>query len=296
MSNPKKGLGRGLSALFSNSMNDIINLDEQPIDQKQITNLKISSVVPNQDQPRKSFDENLLNTLASSIKEHGILQPILVRPYKDGKYQIIAGERRWRAAQIAGLKEIPSIIKDIEDLETMEIALIENLQRSDLNPIEEALSYKFLIEKYNMSQEAIADKVGKSRPVIANTLRLLNLPKSVINLIIDNKISAGHARSLLSLNDDEKIEKKANEIIENKLSVRQIEQSIKNEKISSNSSIKSNTRKIHNEDFYNSLQKDISSNLKRNIKINYHNNKLEIEYFNKQDLIDISKKLKEILK
>ena len=296
MSNPKKGLGRGLSALFSYSINDIINLDEQPIDQKQITNLKISSVVPNQDQPRKRFDKNLLNTLASSIKDHGILQPIIVRPYKDGKYQIIAGERRWRAAQIAGLEEIPSIIRDIEDLETMEIALIENLQRSDLNPIEEALSYKFLIEKYNISQESIADKVGKSRPVIANSLRLLNLPKSVINLIIDNKISAGHARALLSLNDNEKIEKKANEIIENNLSVRQIEQSIKNEKSSSNSLIKSNIRKIHNEDFYNSLQKDMSFNLKRNIKINYHNNKLEIEYFNKQDLIDISKKLKEILK
>ena len=286
MSNPKKGLGRGLSALFSNSINDIINLDEQPIDQKQITNLKISSVVPNQDQPRKRFDKNLLNTLASSIKDHGILQPIIVRPYKDGKYQIIAGERRWRAAQIAGLEEIPSIIRDIEDLETMEIALIENLQRSDLNPIEEALSYKFLIEKYNISQESIADKVGKSRPVIANSLRLLNLPKSVINLIIDNKISAGHAIALLSLNDNEKIEKKANEI----------EQSNKKEKSSSNSLIKSNIRKIHNEDFYNNLQKDMSFNLKRNIKINYHNNKLEIEYFNKQDLIDISKKLKEILK
>ena len=210
MSNNKRGLGKGLGALFLNTMEDDI---EKTDDKNNIKIVKIFEVKPNKNQPRKLFDEKLLSDLAESIKKHGILQPILVRRDKMGEYQIIAGERRWRAAKQAGLKEVPVIVKDLEDLETMEIALIENLQRADLNAIEEALGYKYLIDKYNMSQDDVASKVGKSRPVISNTLRLLKLPDEVIELVRFNKISAGHARALVGLNDEGKIKSVAKDIL-----------------------------------------------------------------------------------
>ena len=301
MATSKKGLGRGLSALFSNNINNIDDVDINNImefeDKNKIKILKISEVTPNPDQPRKEFDQELINNLVVSIKEYGVLQPILVRSIKSGGYQIIAGERRWRACKEAGLKEIPAILKDLKDLETLEIALIENLQRSDLNPIEEALSYKFLIDKYHMSQDLIATKVGKSRPAISNIIRLLNLPESVIELIKNNKISVGHARALLSLEDDNKIIEYSKEIVAQNLSVRDIEKIIKLEKDESNldnKKSKEKLRKIIDNSFYKKLEKDISKDLRRRIKIN--NNKLEIEFFNKEDLSDIINNIKSILK
>lgn len=317
MANQKKGLGRGLDALFSNSSPDV-NLNNK----NSVTILKIFEVKPNKDQPRKDFDQKLLTDLANSIKDHGVLQPILVKPDKMGNYQIIAGERRWRASKMAGLDEIPAIIKELNNLEMMEIALIENIQRSNLNVIEEALGYKFLADKYNMSQDAIASRVGKSRPAITNALRLLNLPDSVINLIKENKISAGHARALLTLENKSEIEKQAEEIFEKGLSVREVENIIKFKKnntssTSSQNSNKSNIdnngisthvqpaeksvekiTKLNNEPFYNTLQQDLIADLNRNIKINYKNGnkKLEIEFYNQQDLINITDKIRKALK
>lgn len=300
MATPKKGLGRGLSALFSSSIDNIDNnniiedindiIGHNNLDNK-IKILKTSDVTPNPNQPRKEFDEKLIENLVISIKDHGVLQPILVRPIKTGGYQIIAGERRWRACKKAGLETIPAIIKDLKDLETLEIALIENLQRSDLNPIEEAMSYKFLIDKYNMSQDSIATKVGKSRPVVANMIRLLNLPEAVIELVRTDKISVGHARALLALEDSEKIKEISQEIISQGLSVRDVERLVKSKKDSTN--FKKN-RKIIDTSFYKKIEKDISKDLKRNIKIN--NNKLEIEFFSKEDLDNIINNIKSALK
>ncbi len=298
MSNNKRGLGKGLGALFLNTMEDDI---EKTDDKNNIKIVKIFEVKPNKNQPRKLFDEKLLSDLAESIKKHGILQPILVRRDKMGEYQIIAGERRWRAAKQAGLKEVPVIVRDLEDLETMEIALIENLQRADLNAIEEALGYKYLIDKYNMSQDDVASKVGKSRPVISNTLRLLKLPDEVIELVRFNKISAGHARALLALNDEETIKNLAKDIVENNLSVRDVEECVKAEKmqteeqVSNSKNIKSLAKVTKNEEkFYKSLQKSFIDDTKRNLKINYNRVKksVEIEFYNKEDLEKIIQKLK----
>ncbi len=304
MSNQKKGLGRGLDALFSNTLPDI-DLNNK----NSITILKIFEVKPNKEQPRKDFDQKLLTDLANSIKEHGVLQPILVRPDKMGNYQIIAGERRWRASKIAGLDEIPAIIKELDDIEMMEIALIENLQRSDLNIIEEALGYKFLADRYNMSQDAIASRVGKSRPAIANALRLLNLPTSVIELIKENKISAGHARALITLENNSEIEKKAQEIFEKGLSVREVENIIKLKKTNTTSSncnkqntspnpLNKNSANSDDEKFYQQLQQNLIKKLNRTIKIKTKNKtkKIEIEFHNQQDLIEIIDKIKKALK
>ncbi len=293
MSISKKGLGKGLGALFSGSISDsiteIINSGEQKLENSNVVfNLDISRVEPNDAQPRKMFDEDLLNELACSIKEHGVLQPILVKEIQDNQYQIIAGERRWRAAKIAGLKEIPAIIKNLQDVEIMEVALIENLQRADLNVIEEAICFKFLIDEYNMSQDALAFRIGKSRSSITNTLRLLNLPEPVIKLVKENKISASHARALLSLEDPEKIQNKADEIIAQSLSVRDVENWVKKEKSKKiqKISLKSNNRNS----FYVKLQDDLSCCLNRTVKIT--DSSIKIKYNNKQDLIELVNKLK----
>lgn len=165
--------------------------------------LKISEIEPNRSQPRKDFDENSLSDLAQSISQHGLLQPLLVRPLPIGGYQIVAGERRYRACRMAGLTEVPVTIRELSDTETMELALIENLQREDLSPIEEALGYKALIDEHGFSQEEVATSVGKSRPAIANSLRILKLPDSVLEYVKQDKISAGHARALLMLDNEE---------------------------------------------------------------------------------------------
>jgi len=224
----KNALGKGLNALFPD--NDDENLNSL------IKEVKINDIEPNINQPRKNFDDEKLKLLSESIKEQGIIQPIVVK--KDGDiYKIIAGERRWRAARIAGLQTVPVIIKDVSDKKSMEIALIENIQREDLNPIEEAEAYEHLINEYEMTQEEISTLVGKSRPAITNYLRILKLSDNIKRYILDGSITGGHARAILSLEDDELKEKVVKEIIENDLSVRETEKlvnklnkNIKNEK------------------------------------------------------------------
>ncbi len=209
----KKALGKGLSALIPESTVK---------SERSILELKITDIVSNEKQPRRNFQKEALNELAESIREHGIVQPIVVRKTKDN-YEIVAGERRWRAARLAGLKKIPVVIKDYSEMQALEIALIENLQREDLNPIEEAFAYKSLIEEHKVTQEEIAKRIGKSRPFIANTIRLLNLDDEIKELLIEGKISAGHARALLTIDNKGKRIEIANRIIKEGLNVRQIE-------------------------------------------------------------------------
>lgn len=208
------GLGKGLSAIFSENDTE---------DNNEIQTLKISQIEPNRSQPRRSFDEEALGELAESIREHGVLQPILVRPQIYGGYQIVAGERRYRASRMAGLSEIPAIVRELSDSETMQIALIENLQRRDLSPLEEAKGYKTLMDEYNFSQDEVARTVGKSRPAVANTLRLLSLPEDVKPLLEDGSLSAGHARAILSIEDEALATETAQKVVKEGLSVRETE-------------------------------------------------------------------------
>ncbi len=211
----KKGLGKGLDALISSTN----ALDEA---KNSVLEVKVNDVEPNHDQPRKIFDQEKLEVLAQSIKDHGVVQPILVR--KEGqRYVIVAGERRWRASKLAGLKTIPVVVKELSSREVMEIALIENLQREDLNPIEEAEAYQKLMEEFELTQEEVARVVGKSRAAIANSVRLLNLATSVKEMISDGRLTSGHARTLITVNDATRQIALANEIIEKNLNVRETE-------------------------------------------------------------------------
>lgn len=212
----KKGLGKGLGALIAADENDAGGVRE----------LKINEIEPNTNQPRKSFDDEKLQQLADSIKKHGIVQPIIVKKEND-TYRIVAGERRWRAARLAGLSTVPVIIKELSNRQVMEVALIENLQREDLNPVEEAEAYERLMKEYDMTQEEISNTVGKSRPAIANSLRLLNLTEKVKEYLIRGDLTSGHARALLAIEDKEIQEKAAKEIIEKKFNVRDTEKLVK---------------------------------------------------------------------
>mgnify|MGYP000193409576 FL=1 len=214
MSKKFGGLGKGLDTIFAENETEASNSSVM---------LKISEIEPNRSQPRKDFDENSLSDLAQSISQHGLLQPLLVRPLPIGGYQIVAGERRYRACRMAGLTEVTVTIRELSDTETMELALIENLQREDLSPIEEALGYKALIDEHGFSQEEVATSVGKSRPAIANSLRILKLPDSVLEYVKQDKISAGHARALLMLDNEEDMLELAELIYKKDLSVRQAE-------------------------------------------------------------------------
>ena len=215
-----KGQAKGLSALFQAQ-------GTKPQESESPKTLRISEIEPRKDQPRRKFDENALNQLAESIKSNGVLQPILVAKQDNGFYSIIAGERRWRASKIAGLKEIPVIILDADEKTIAEIALIENLQREDLNPIEEAAAYRSLMNDHNMTQEELSQRVGKSRSAIANSMRLLDLPESICDMVIDGNLSAGHARALLGLTNSEDIPRAAEAIVSRELSVRATEALVK---------------------------------------------------------------------
>jgi ParB family chromosome partitioning protein len=212
-----KGLGRDFYSLLDD------NIAEGKSDSK--TTVKISRITPRGDQPRKSFDDNALQVLADSIREHGVIQPIVVREVGvlDGNYEIIAGERRWRAAKMAGLDEIPAVIMTGDELKVAEVALIENVQRKDLNPLEEAMAYKALIERFGLKQEEVAKQAGKSRSAVANMLRLLELPDEVLAFVQDEKLSMGHARAILGLTDEEKMLPLAEMTVERELSVREVE-------------------------------------------------------------------------
>lgn len=221
----KGGLGRGLDSLFEENG----GLDEQTAALSQVK-LRVMDLEPNREQPRQDFDEEPLAELSRSIAEHGVLQPILVRPQPNGAYQIIAGERRWRAARMAGLAEVPVVIRDFTDEEAMAAALIENLQREDLNPMEEAMGYQKLMHTFDLTQEEVSRRLGKSRSAVANALRLLNLPDEVMAMVREGRLSAGHARALLSLDLPElSAERLAETIVEQQLSVREAERLVKRE-------------------------------------------------------------------
>ena len=212
----KTGLGKGLSELF------IDNATEE-LGSSSAVKLKLSEIEPNKNQPRKNFDEEALAELSHSIELHGVLQPLVVRPMPDGSYQLVAGERRWRASRMAGLTEVPVVIKELTDAQVAEIALVENLQREDLDPIEEALGYKELAERFDYTQEEISNLVGASRPAIANALRLLTLPEEIIKMVSTKELSAGHARALLTLEDDKAKIELAKFVIKEDISVRETE-------------------------------------------------------------------------
>lgn len=216
----KKRLGKGMDALFYES-------DEEKVSSSSTANtLRISEIEPNKSQPRTEFDDDAILSLAESIRQHGVLQPILVRPLPTGGYQIVAGERRWRAARMVGLSEVPVLIKELSDFETMQVALIENLQREDLNPIEEAQGYEKLMSKYSMTQEQVAEAMGKSRPAIANSLRLLKLDDETQKMVKDGDLSAGHAKALAGIDDIRLRQELAKKTVSDRLSVRQLEKII----------------------------------------------------------------------
>ena len=285
----KRGLGKGIGALFGGDI-DETGIIERDIDlindtaKENVTMLKISRVEPNKEQPRKVFDEEKLNMLADSIKKHGVIQPIIVKDTKSGFYQIVAGERRWRASRIAGLKEIPAIIRSYDELATMQIALIEHLQREDLNPIEEALGYKALLDEFSFTQEQVSEQVGKSRSAIANSIRLLALPQQVREMLEKKELSSGHARAVLAVNDDESKLLLAQKIVENSLNVRQAEQLAK----ALNAPKKEKREKpLTQLDIQiGEIQKRMSEILGTKVKIQYgaKKGKIEIEYYSENDL------------
>lgn len=253
----KKGLGRGLDALLADNA-----IEEKGLNG--VTVLKISDVEPNRAQARKQFDETALLELADSIGRHGILQPIAVRKKSNGYYEIIAGERRWRASKIAGLNEIPAIIKDADDMLASELSLIENLQRENLNAAEEARGYRDLIERFGLTQEEAAERVGKSRTAVANLLRILKLPESILKLVENGSLSYGHARALIPLVqicDSDELLRHAQHIIENALSVRQTEQYVKF--VSDGSEKKEKPMSDVSKAYYKKLESDISEKLGR---------------------------------
>lgn len=281
----KGGLGRGMDALF---------LDNSATENSSsAVKLGINEIEPNRDQPRKIFDEKALEELANSIKQNGIIQPLLVRPMSDGSYQIVAGERRWRAARVAGLTEVPVTIREMTDEEASVFALIENLQREDLNPVEEAQGLKSLIETYGFTQEAAADRVGKSRVAVTNTLRLLKLPSSVLNLLSEGKLTAGHSRALLSLDDEKEMLRIAETAISQELSVRQVEKMVKY--ALQGEKPKPKKREKKRDKFYDEVEIALTNVLGRKVKIYLsntgHKGTLEFEFFGKEDLTKLAKDL-----
>lgn len=235
INNNKHGLGRGLDALFGVFNEDDsyknITSHKEKLEAKNatgVTEVDIEKIKPNPNQPRKNFDVDALNELAASIKTHGIVQPIVVNDLGDGTYMIIAGERRWRAANICGLKTVPAVIRNYTDKQVKEISIIENLQREDLNPVEAARAIKELMDEYGLTQDAVAERIGKSRPSVANTLRLLSLYPDVLKMVEDGKLSAGHARCLVVVEDKNNQIKLANAVIQRNLSVRDLEKAVKN--------------------------------------------------------------------
>lgn len=284
MAKKNAGLGRGLDAIFLENI-----ISESPLDKEgKISKLKISLIDPKSDQPRKYFDKEALEELAASITENGLLQPILVREYGEDRYQIIAGERRFRASKLAGLTEIPAIVLDKDDRKAAEIALIENVQREDLNPIEEALGYKALADEYDLTQEELSFKVGKSRSAVANILRLLDLPDAVLALVASKKLSAGHARTLLGLKNRDNMELLAKHTIEADLSVRQLEEEVKRI-----NKIKPATEEVDEPlpvvDYYRELEVRMQTHLGRKVKIEGKGRKktLTLYYENNEDLDEI---------
>ena len=271
----QKGLGKGLGALLG-------DFDEEVSGSTPYQVLPIYKVEPNPNQPRQDFDEVELQSLSDSITEHGVVQPLTVRQLESGYYQIIAGERRWRAARMAGLSEIPAVIIEADDKKTMELALIENLQRQDLNPVEEALGYRSLMDDYGLSQEETASRVGKSRPAVANALRLLNLSQEILDKLRRGELSAGHARAILSLKSEKKQLEAAQKIIALGLSVRQAELICKNMEREP-APQKEVTLAV---DYVAECEKSLSKHLGRGVKIvnGKRKGRFELEFYGQDDL------------
>lgn len=285
-----RGLGKGLDSLIPNAVGEA-KTKKEPIKEtvseekkEPETLVKITMVEPNRKQPRKNFDEDALQELSDSIKQFGLLQPILVQDRKD-HYEIIAGERRWRAAKIAGLKEIPVIIRDYSDQEIMEISLIENIQREDLNPIEEAQAYKRLLTEFNLKQDEVAERVSKSRAAVTNSIRLLKLCDEVQQMVIDDMISTGHARTLLAVDDKNEQYNLAQRIFDEKLSVRDVEKLVKNLHKPEKAPKKSDNKTL--EAIYQDIQEKLKQKLSTKVIVTSKgegSGKIEIEFYNNEDL------------
>lgn len=295
----KKGLGKGLGAIFGE---DVVKENKEETEKKakaeakaaeemdekgRILMLKLDLVQPNKEQPRKTFDEEKINELAESIKNYGVLQPLLVQK-NDSFYEIIAGERRWRAAKAAGLKEVPAVLKEYGKQEAMEISLIENVQRADLNPIEEALGYRQLIDEFGLTQEEIAVRVAKSRTAITNTMRLLKLDEQIQNMLVQGVITSGHARALLSLEDTQMQLKAAKEILDKKLSVRETERLVKRLQKEASGEKKEEKKK---DETLALIYQDLEDRMKSvmGTKVSIHNKdknkgRIEIEYYSEAEL------------
>ena len=276
----KRGLGSGFDSLFNDNSSDV-----------QIKKtLRIAEIEPNRDQPRKTFSDEAITALAESIREHGMLQPILVRPLDTGGYQIVAGERRWRAARMLGLDEVPVNIRELSDTETMQIAIIENLQRENLNPVEEASGYNELIEKYGMTQEQLSEMVGKSRSAVANAVRLLTLPPRVLKMLENGDISAGHAKALLGFEDEEMLIAIANRAVDGGMTVRQVER-LAQKSAEPDEAVQKSDKRIDN--YFVEMEISLKERLGRKVKVDYGKNKgaLILEFYDKEDLAALAEKL-----
>lgn len=293
----KKAMGRGLNAFFDDIQENIIS-DEKYQKAEKAENsgthfLKIRDIEPNPDQPRKHFEKEKLEALAESIKEHGLIQPIVVKPRKDGMYTIIAGERRWRAAKLAGLSEVPCVEGEYTEKQIMELALVENLQREDLNPIEEAEGYRKLMDTFGMTQEDVSQRVGKSRSAVANALRLNGLSDKLKAMVVYGELSQGHARALLSIEKEGDRLAIAEKIVEEGLNVRQVEKLVANfgaqKKTATPPAVDKNVEK-----YFKDLELEISGRLgsKVTIKNGKNKGKIEIEYFSNEELEGILEKIK----
>ncbi len=286
-----KGLGKGLNSLFEENETDF---EES---QKELIQVPITQVEPNKAQPRKTFEKDALDELASSIAQNGMLQPIIARPLQNGQYQIVSGERRWRAARLAGLREVPVIVKELDDKTTLEIGLIENLQREDLNIVEEAKGYRVLIEEFSLTQEEVAKRVGKSRPVIANAMRILALPEKVLDLVLEGQLSSGHARALLPLQElyePQAFIKLVEQIVQKGLTVRDVENMAKKKPG------KKQKAEDKNAIYYASLCEDLSKSWGRKFRIKSEKSAkgkekgtILIEYYSKDDFENLIEKLKD---
>ena len=284
MAAKKGGLGRGLDALLVD--NSIENTSSSSA-----VKLKLNDIEPNKNQPRKTFDDEALSELAASIEKHGVIQPLLVRPLPGGTYQLVAGERRWRASRMAGLTEVPVVIKELSDADASALALIENLQREDLDPIEEAEGYKYLMDTYGVTQEEAAQRVGKSRSAVANLMRLLALPQDVLELVRSKTISAGHARTLLPLEDAALISQFAKEVIEKSLSVRETEKWVK-DFLKPKKSTKPTAEK---DKYFTEVELSLCETLARKVSVkgNEKGGSITVEFFDKDDLMKIAKLFEE---
>lgn len=275
----KRGLGKGIDSMIPAG-----DISKNSKEEKGIILAKLNDIEPNREQPRKLFNEDRLNELAESIKQHGVVEPLIVVKRED-YYEIVAGERRWRAAKIAGLREVPVVIKDYTPEQVVEIALIENLQREDLNPIEEAKAYKQLIDDYKLRQDDIAEKVSKSRTTITNALRLLKLDDRVQSMVIEECISSGHARALLAVEDKEEQYEIACKVFDEKMSVRETESFIK--KLKKKDAVKDKKPLFDNQEIYADFEEKLKQSMGTKVSINRKSNtkgKIEIEYYSEDEL------------